>query len=125
MLGIISAMPPPFSGISRSGRKLCTVPWESAVVLGNGDVAACCVPGLVMGNLNESTMQEIWNGPRYRELRATVNSRTPLPPCAACPMFRHTDNPDSYLIHSALKRLRADAAGHARPPVAEPAAVRQ
>ena len=90
-----------------AGRRLCTVPWTSAVVLGNGDVAACCVPGLVMGNLNEASMQEIWNGKSYQELRATVNSDKPLPTCAACPMFRLTDNPDSYLIHSAMQRLNA------------------
>jgi MoaA/NifB/PqqE/SkfB family radical SAM enzyme len=104
-LGITATIPPPFSGVARTGRKVCSVPWHSAVLLGNGDVAACCVPGLVMGNLNETTMEEIWNGLRYQELRATVNSPTPLPPCASCPMFRHTDNPDSYLIHSAMQRL--------------------
>jgi MoaA/NifB/PqqE/SkfB family radical SAM enzyme len=106
-LGIEVTIPPPFAGVPRAGRRICTVPWTSAVILGNGDVAACCVPGLVMGNLNDATMQEIWNGKRYRELRATVNSASPLPVCAACPMFRHTDNPDSYLIHSALQRLDA------------------
>jgi MoaA/NifB/PqqE/SkfB family radical SAM enzyme len=123
MLGITSAMPAPFSGIARTGRRLCTVPWHAAVVLGNGDVAACCVPGLVMGNLNETSMQEIWNGPLYRELRATVNSDTPLPPCATCPMFRHTDNPDSYLIYSALQRLRADRAVRGEVLAAEPVVV--
>ena len=106
-LGIEVTVPPPFSGVPRSGRRLCTVPWTSAVVLGNGDVAACCVPGLVMGNLNEASMQEIWNGKSYRDLRASVNSDNPLPACAACPMFRHTDNPESYLIHSAMQRLNA------------------
>jgi radical SAM protein with 4Fe4S-binding SPASM domain len=103
-LGIVATIPPAFSGVARRGRRPCTVPWNSAVVLGNGDVAACCVPGLVMGNLNENSMEEIWDGPRYRELRATVNSSKPLPPCASCPMFRQTDNPDSYLIHSAMRR---------------------
>jgi MoaA/NifB/PqqE/SkfB family radical SAM enzyme len=106
-LGILATFPEPFQGIALPGRRPCTVPWESAVILGNGDVAACCVPGLTMGNLNEATMEEIWNGPRYQELRATVNSDKPLPVCAACPMFRKTDNPDSYLIHSALERMNA------------------
>jgi MoaA/NifB/PqqE/SkfB family radical SAM enzyme len=107
-LGIVATIPSPFSGTAQTGRNLCTVPWTSAVLLGNGDVAACCVPGTVMGNLNENTMEEIWNGPRYRELRTTVNSSKPSPVCAACPMFRKTDNPDSYLIHSALKRLTTE-----------------
>jgi len=106
-LGIEVTIPPPFAGVSRAGRRLCAEPWNSAVVLGNGDVAACCVPGLVMGNLNKSSMQEIWNGKSYRDLRASVNSATPEPVCAACPMLRHTDNPDSYLIYSAMRRLKA------------------
>jgi MoaA/NifB/PqqE/SkfB family radical SAM enzyme len=106
-LGIVVTIPPPFAGVARGGRKLCPKPWSSAVVLGSGDVAACCVPGLVMGNLGENSMEEIWNGKRYRELRATVNSTNPPPSCAACPMFRHTDNPDSCLIHSALERMKA------------------
>ena len=104
-LGLLATFPEPFSGVARPGRRPCTVPWESAVILGNGDVAACCVPGHNMGNLNENTMEEIWSGPRYQELRATVNSANPLPVCAACPMFRQTDNPDSYLIYSALERM--------------------
>lgn len=108
-LGVAVTIPPPFAGISRTGRRLCSVPWTSAVILGNGDVAACCVPGLVMGNLHKDSMEEIWNGPSYRQLRATVNSASPSAVCAACPMFRHTDNPDSYLIHSALQRLQAEA----------------
>jgi len=106
-LGIVLACPPPFRDLPQAGRRPCHVPWDSAVMLGNGDIAACCVPGMVMGNLHENTMEEIWNGPRYQSLRATVNSATPEPVCAACPMFRRTDNPDSYLIHSARARLRA------------------
>jgi radical SAM protein with 4Fe4S-binding SPASM domain len=106
-LGILVAMPPPFSGKSRGGRKPCHVPWSSAVVLGNGDVAACCIPGTVMGNLNEASMEEIWNGLRYRRLRNTVNSQSPDPVCATCPAFRHTDNRDSYLIYSGLQRLQS------------------
>jgi len=110
-LGITATIPPAFSGTPHSGRGLCTVPWHSAVVLGNGDVAACCVPGMEMGNLNEQSLEEIWNGPRYQELRATVNTAHPQPVCAACPMFRKTDNPDSYLIYSALKRLNGEITG--------------
>jgi hypothetical protein len=62
----------------------------------------------VMGNLTRNTMEKIWNGPCYRELRFTVNSAKPSPVCAACPMFRKSDNPDSYLIYRALKRLKAE-----------------
>jgi MoaA/NifB/PqqE/SkfB family radical SAM enzyme len=58
-LGVSLANPPEFSGTSRSGRRLCSIPWSAAAIFGNGDVAACCVPGMVMGNLNEASMEEI------------------------------------------------------------------
>lgn len=76
-------------------------------MLGNGDVLACCVPGLKMGNLHENTMEEIWNGPRYQELRWSVNSPNPPPSCRTCPFVRDINDPDSYLIHGAKARLAA------------------
>jgi hypothetical protein len=39
-----------------------------------------------LGNLTRQTFQEIWNGPKMREFRRTVNSDEKLPPCARCPM---------------------------------------
>ncbi len=107
-LGIQIAIGNPFTKQHREGRRPCPIPWSGNIILGNGDVAACCVPGLVMGNLGENTMEEIWNGPAYQNLRATVNSANPPIPCQACPLYRHTGSRDSYLIHSALQRLRAD-----------------
>jgi MoaA/NifB/PqqE/SkfB family radical SAM enzyme len=106
-LGVQAGAPAPFSGRTVTGRRSCDVPWHAAAILGNGDVQACCIPDTVMGNLHEQSMEEIWNGQLYQALRATVNSSRPMPACAACPMFRKTDNPDSYLIWSATRRLAA------------------
>ena len=103
-LGVCLEIPPPFNQGFHTGRTPCPVPWTSAMILANGDVAACCVPGTVMGNLNRNSMEEIWSGPSYRNLRATVNSRNPAAPCSVCPVFKKTDNRDSYLFHSALRR---------------------
>jgi radical SAM protein with 4Fe4S-binding SPASM domain len=100
-LGLAMGAPPPFPGVEEEGHRHCPAPWESAVILGNGDVAACCVPGTVMGNLNEQSMEEIWSGPRYREFRVRINSPSPPRPCSICPMFRKTGNKGSYLQHSA------------------------
>lgn len=87
----------------RIGHRPCPEPWRSAVLLGNGDVSACCVPGMVMGNLNETSLEDIWNGPRYQTLRMTVNTEHAPAPCKSCPMYRLPENPDSYLIYSARK----------------------
>lgn len=100
-LGLAMGAPAPFHGIEETGHRHCPAPWESAVILGNGDVAACCVPGTVMGNLHHQSMEEIWAGEPYRALRAGINSPTPPAPCSICPMFRRTGNRGSLLQHSA------------------------
>ena len=69
------------------GLSPCYLPWTSVNVLENGDVLPCCVGGsLIMGNLKKNTFDEIWNGPAFRKLRRTVNSKRPNAICAACGM---------------------------------------
>lgn len=85
------------------GTSFCTLPWKAAYLLGNGDVLACCVPGLRMGNVYEEPMEAIWNGPKYQALRRSVNSKTPPPSCLACPFNRKTNNPLSYTPHHVIR----------------------
>lgn len=117
--------PPPFHGMPEQGHRFCRVPWESALILGNGEVRACCVPGTAMGNLHEESMAEIWQGARYRQLRATVNGPNPPAPCSICPMFRKVGNRASYLQHNGRRASRAGAWSEAGPflPAAPPRAV--
>ena len=44
----------------------------------------CCATSVVMGDLEKSSFLEIWNGPKYRKLRKTVNSSQPLSFCGNC-----------------------------------------
>jgi MoaA/NifB/PqqE/SkfB family radical SAM enzyme len=90
-------LPDTFGG---KGHAKCHVAWGSAVVMGNGDVAVCCVPRTTIGNLHVNSMEEIWNGPHYQEFRKRVNSPSPPPQSDACPMMR-----DWYNIHSYLPFL--------------------
>ncbi len=87
------------------GTSFCTLPWRAAYLLGNGDVLACCVPGLRMGNLNEQSMEEIWNGQKYQALRRAVNSDNRPASCRACPFVRKTNNPLSYMPHRVIRGL--------------------
>lgn len=68
------------------GRQPCGLPWASATVLANGDILACCVPGSKMGNINEHSLESIWQGEAYRRLRARVNSADPPSLCKQCPV---------------------------------------
>jgi radical SAM protein with 4Fe4S-binding SPASM domain len=96
-LGIHLSIDRPFEDIEdRVATSFCDLPWTGAYLLGNGDVLACCVPGLRMGNLNHQSMEDIWNGPEYQKLRQTVNSDNRPTTCRACPFHRKTNNPLSY-----------------------------
>lgn len=53
-------------------RNFCDFPFFELAVRANGEVVLCCHDLLgesVMGNVYESELADIWNGPAYRELR--------------------------------------------------------
>jgi len=65
--------PPPY-------RVVCSSPWLETYVMPNGDVTLCCqtlvmtgrtnIP--VMGNINNQSLERIWNGPSYERYRAAL-----------------------------------------------------
>ncbi|MBK1839398.1 SPASM domain-containing protein [Azospirillum sp. YIM B02556] len=112
-LGIKLEIQGPFDAVpARAGRGACPEPWRSAVVLGNGDVMACCIPGTRMGNLRETSMEELWNGPAYQAFRLAVNSAEPPAACRTCPIYRDPRDADSYLQHRARRKSDASGATH-------------
>ncbi|MCC6364597.1 MAG: SPASM domain-containing protein [Bryobacterales bacterium] len=59
-------------------------PWETAHVLSNGDVVACEVMDRVpLGNLHHQTLDEIWHGAAYTDLRRRYGSGLE-PACRTC-----------------------------------------
>jgi hypothetical protein len=64
------------------------------------------MPESVMGNLREHSLEEIWNGPLYRALRARVNSDRPPEACQHCPMVRLPHNPTSFLYNRPRQKFR-------------------
>jgi radical SAM protein with 4Fe4S-binding SPASM domain len=71
----------------------CLLPFSDMVVRANGDVTLCCYDILgaeVMGRITETSLAEIWNGPKYRALRlAMAEGRTEDIPdvCQRCPIY--------------------------------------
>lgn len=58
---------------------LCSYPWRSVVVLWDGRVVPCCRDSdaaLVLGDLKEKTLEEIWSGDEVKKLRADLRSRS-------------------------------------------------
>jgi len=58
---------------SKNENVYCYDPWESINIEPNGQVYPCSVSTQVMGNINEQSIEEIWNSPRYQDFRSRVN----------------------------------------------------
>ena len=79
------AAPPP--NPHKGMRKTCREPWEKISVQYNGDCWPCCVITESYGNLSGKSFEEIWTGPKYQALRASLESDEPYPICAECPFY--------------------------------------
>jgi len=63
----------------------CIIPWVSAEIVANGDVAPCHVfYDLVLGNLYENGIADIWNGEKYKRFRNYIESKIFMPICPGC-----------------------------------------
>jgi radical SAM protein with 4Fe4S-binding SPASM domain len=58
----------------------CHIPWQQMVIDSTGYAAPCCYWGAIdnkndaIGNINEQSIEEIWNGPGYQKLREGMAS---------------------------------------------------
>jgi radical SAM protein with 4Fe4S-binding SPASM domain len=95
--GITLNIKDPFSSRPpQNGRRYCPEPWYAAVLVANGDVQACCVPGTKLGNINDESLESIWAGAKLREFRPAINSPSPPKACLSCPMLGTENNPGAY-----------------------------
>lgn len=69
-------------------RQRCYAPWTHALVNADAGVAPCCsVPRMMMGDLQQQSFAEIWQGNAYGQLRQRMRDGRPLQNCAGCDMF--------------------------------------
>jgi len=99
-LGIIftaSGLTDPVHSIEGSGPgtkpwKNCFRPWEVIYITAQGNVLPCCISpfstteysSIVLGNIFESSVEEIWYGSRYQAFRRTHQSSIPPKCCQGC-----------------------------------------
>lgn len=63
---------------------ICSEPWASIWVTSAGDVRTCCSNEVSFGSLYEQTIEEIWNGARFRAFRAQHARREIADGCSNC-----------------------------------------
>jgi MoaA/NifB/PqqE/SkfB family radical SAM enzyme len=62
----------------------CSEPWTTINVNAAGEVRPCCFNDQVLGDLTKQSLDEVWNGQAYRQLRADhLAGRVPAG-CARC-----------------------------------------
>ena len=57
---------------SHYDNQYCEFPWTSVTIMADGNVVPCTQISnneLVLGNINENTLEEIWNSKKYKEFR--------------------------------------------------------
>lgn len=75
-----------------SDRVECNFPWERMTVLWNGTVVPCCNDyngKLKLGNLQEQSLKQIWNGTEMQNLRKEfISNQVRNPLCRSCEKLR-------------------------------------
>ncbi len=72
----------------------CDWPWRSAYVTHEGIVQPCCMimgsERATMGDLRESTFDQVWHGATLKSFRAALLTDEPPPVCRGCSQYRRT-----------------------------------
>jgi radical SAM protein with 4Fe4S-binding SPASM domain len=81
----------------------CSHLWSSMVIRWNGDVVPCCrdlQSGMVLGNVQSTTLRQIWNGPLLVEMRRKLrdNEAGDLALCRNCSKLWEGTKPRHFLF---------------------------
>jgi hypothetical protein len=72
----------PIASLSTKSKHLtekCHYPWYMLLIDTDGDSRPCCWAGSSYGNLNQLSLEEIWNGPTTEQMRVDfLNNHIPL-----------------------------------------------
>jgi MoaA/NifB/PqqE/SkfB family radical SAM enzyme len=93
-------LPPAFQiGDKRAARECCEYLFRGPIVLSDGTVLACCcspagmdfIDELSIGNILDSSLLEMWTGPKMGDLRARFEAGTTGAPCRGCGQYEGLD----------------------------------
>jgi radical SAM protein with 4Fe4S-binding SPASM domain len=95
---------------SNNGYYGCYYPWTSLNVAWNGDVVTCCrdLDGKYnLGNILQSSIEEIWNGQKYLHLRDSILKQRlqSIPSCRSCDLpYDSQRNSWDYTIQKIFRK---------------------
>jgi radical SAM protein with 4Fe4S-binding SPASM domain len=84
----------------------CYAGWFHSRILVDGTVLPCSTGLLPMGNLNDHSFEQIWNGPEYRAFRrraSSVQGLATLSQCCDCDWC--VLSPDNLQVHRYARRF--------------------
>jgi MoaA/NifB/PqqE/SkfB family radical SAM enzyme len=83
----------------KSNKTLCLAPWLSLHTWPDGSTFPCCVWDAddPIGNINDSSLPEIWNGDKLRDVRKKMLKGEEVKSCERCYKLEKTE-PNSYRI---------------------------
>jgi radical SAM protein with 4Fe4S-binding SPASM domain len=73
----------------------CLQPWQTIIVLANGNVRTCCGMDYSVGNINEQKLIDIANGDAARDVREKLLNGTSELPCNRC-WAAQANTPESF-----------------------------
>ncbi|NMM46848.1 twitch domain-containing radical SAM protein [Marinigracilibium pacificum] len=65
-------------------KAFCILPWIHFHVGLHGRVQPCCIASKPLGNINKNSLDEIWNGDKFKELRSKMLSGKKVKACSGC-----------------------------------------
>ncbi|MDA0050232.1 SPASM domain-containing protein [Brachyspira hyodysenteriae] len=99
-------------GLEVKNKKVCTYLFYSIVINSTGTVSPCCSDWqekMIIGNVNNQTVREIWNSEKLKELRIQhlTGHRDKNPICVNCGNIKYAqiDNIDDYADAILTKNL--------------------
>jgi len=63
----------------------CPYPWDWVMITADGEVRPCCYAKAPVGNLNDNTFEEIWNGRTMLEIRYFIDHEQLHSACRGAP----------------------------------------
>lgn len=76
----------------KSSKSFCVLPWIHLNVMPDSSVIPCCISPYdnVFADGRKSTLEEVWNSKKFREMRLKILSGETLPGCARCYTLEET-----------------------------------